>query len=100
MLKKKFVWICMMILVLMAYLGLVVSALAAERGSIFIAVLLVLLTIHLLEMKTALRIGRTAGCSDRRIIIMNLLFGFLWWLPVKWGVWTCGKADTGSVDHP
>ena len=45
-----------------------------------------LIVLHLFEMKTALKIGREKGLTDRRIILKNLVFGFTWWVPLKRGI--------------
>lgn len=45
-----------------------------------------ILLLHLGEMKTAFSIGRKKGLSDMRTFLMNLAFGFTWWLPLKKGV--------------
>jgi len=47
------------------------------------ALLIGILILHLCEIKTALRIGRTMNLPDSRIWTMTLLFGFTWWLPLK-----------------
>ena len=45
-----------------------------------------LFVLHLFELKTALRVGHAKGLSDMRIVIMNLIFGFTWWVPLKRGI--------------
>lgn len=42
--------------------------------------------LHLSEMRIALSIGKEKGLSLGRIITMQLLFGFTWWIPLKKGV--------------
>jgi hypothetical protein len=42
-----------------------------------------LFVLHLFELKTALRVGRDRGLYELRIVIMTLLFGFTWWVPLK-----------------
>lgn len=44
--------------------------------------------LHICELKTALRIGRKKNLSDTRIWLMDLAFGFTWWLPLKNGVFS------------
>lgn len=46
----------------------------------------VLFVLHLFELKTALKIGHEKGLSTLRIVVMNLLFGFTWWVPLKRGI--------------
>lgn len=45
-----------------------------------------ILLLHICELKTALRIGRSNNLSDTHIWLMCLAFGFTWWLPLKKGV--------------
>lgn len=52
-------------------------------GVILLAVIILL---HLLELKTAFLVGRDRGINDRTILLMDLLFGFTWWVPLKNGV--------------
>jgi hypothetical protein len=46
-----------------------------------------LFLLHVVELKTALQVGRRdRGLSTLRIVIMNLIFGFTWWVPLKRGI--------------
>lgn len=46
--------------------------------------LLLILALHLVELLAiGLRTGRRAGHGDAWCIIMCMLFGFVWWLPIK-----------------
>jgi hypothetical protein len=42
-----------------------------------------LILLHLAELKTAIRIGHEQGVSISRIVFMDMIFGFTWWLPLK-----------------
>jgi hypothetical protein len=46
----------------------------------------VLFILHVFELKTALRVGRDKGLSKTRTVLMNLIFGFTWWVPLKRGI--------------
>jgi hypothetical protein len=54
-----------------------------KPGWILIGLLVLL---HLTEMPTALRIGQEKGLHPGRVIILNMLFGFTWWLPLSRGI--------------
>lgn len=41
---------------------------------------------HPLEMAISLPIARRAGISPERAVLMTLVFGLTWWVPVKLGV--------------
>jgi hypothetical protein len=45
-----------------------------------------LIALHCIEMKTALKIGRSKGLTDQRIVIKNMLFGLTWWIPLRRGI--------------
>ena len=41
---------------------------------------------HPLELMAALPVGKKAGLSLERTIVMTLVFGITWWIPLKLGV--------------
>ncbi|MFP4444990.1 MAG: hypothetical protein ACLFPD_01925 [Desulfosudaceae bacterium] len=43
---------------------------------------------HPLELFQSLSVGRQAGIATGRTIIMTLVFGITWWIPIKLGVFT------------
>jgi hypothetical protein len=45
-----------------------------------------LFLLHVSELPSAFRAGRAKGLSTARILFMDLLFGFTWWLPLRRGV--------------
>ena len=47
---------------------------------------LLLLLIHAGETLYSIRIGRRKGISPMRIVLLTLIFGFTWWVPVKRGI--------------
>ncbi len=51
-----------------------------------ILVMVGVVLLHLAELKIAIRIGREYVISVPRIIFMDMLFGFTWWLPLKNGI--------------
>ena len=52
----------------------------------WLAVLLIWTIIHPLEIAVSYRIGKEKNLSTMRIVVMTILFGFTWWLPLKLGV--------------
>lgn len=52
----------------------------------WIAVLLIWAIIHPLEIAVSYRIGKEKNLSTARIVIMTILFGFTWWLPLRQGI--------------
>jgi hypothetical protein len=41
---------------------------------------------HPLELSMSLPAGKRAGLSLERTIVMTLIFGITWWIPLKLGV--------------
>ena len=82
----KFFWVCMMICAAGIYLtgcGLLIYHATRLAGMLLLAGVILL---HTAELKTAMRIGREHDVPVSRITIMNMLFGFIWRLPLKKGV--------------
>ena len=51
-------------------------------------VLLVWTIAHPLELAMSVPVGKKAGLSLERTLVMTMIFGFTWWVPVKLGVFT------------
>ncbi len=87
MLRSKIFWRVLMASAAGLYLlGLTLLSIPGARlaGA---ALLLGLFLLHLAETQTALKIGRARQIPDTRAVLLNLAFGFTWWLPLKSGVW-------------
>ncbi len=41
---------------------------------------------HPLELMASLPVGKRAGLSLERTVVMTLVFGITWWIPLKLGV--------------
>ncbi|MFO8049235.1 MAG: hypothetical protein R6U29_09405 [Desulfosudaceae bacterium] len=41
---------------------------------------------HPLELAMSLPVGKQAGIKTNRTIVMTLVFGITWWIPIKLGV--------------
>lgn len=60
----------------------IVLIILAFKGMVY--PIIALLVLHFAELLFAgLSIGREFGCSVLRCVVMCMLFGFLWWLPIK-----------------
>jgi hypothetical protein len=46
----------------------------------------VLLLMHCAEIPVSSKIGRDKGLSFARVVVKTVIFGFTWWVPVKYGV--------------
>jgi len=45
-----------------------------------------LILLHLVELKTALGIAGKHKVRPARAVLMTILFGYTWWLPLKRGI--------------
>lgn len=48
----------------------------------------VVMGLHVGELPMALRVSKARGVGAARAVMMNLLFGFTWWLPLKLGIYS------------
>ncbi len=70
------------------FLGLFFSVGAGFPRTLWIAVSLLWVVGHPLELLQALPIGKQAGVSKGTTIAKTLVFGITWWLPLKKGVFS------------
>lgn len=85
LLKTKLFWVVMMAGAVALYLLGIVLVLLPGTRTAGVLILAGVLLLHIAEIKTALRIGRQHGIRDTRTILMDMLFGFTWWLPLHKG---------------
>ncbi len=83
---SKITWILVEISVIFLYVVAIGYGYMFEIPWLGWLIFAALIVLHLFEMKTALKVGREKGLSNRRIIIKNLIFGFTWWIPLKRGI--------------
>ena len=76
-------WLLLMTGAVGLYLLGLALAIFSKTPMIGIILLAAILFLHVLELKTALRVGRAKGMNDRSILLMNMIFGFTWWVPLK-----------------
>ncbi|MBI5844939.1 MAG: hypothetical protein HZB23_09755 [Deltaproteobacteria bacterium] len=90
MLKNKTVWQGLMAgsLVVWAFIifGLVFPFSAPALKNAWVILFLIWGIAHPLELKFSLPIGKAHGLGFGRTVVKTLLFGFTWWVALKWGV--------------
>lgn len=84
--KSKYFWFLLMASAVGLYLLGLGLWLFSSTPLIGACLVLGIIILHLFELKTALQIGREKQLSDARIYLMDLVFGFTWWLPLKMGI--------------
>lgn len=83
MIRSKFFWRMMMSGSVVLYAVSLWLVFFTAYRAMGIILLVSLLLLHTAELKTALRIGKEHGLTPKRIVLLNLIFGFTWWLPLK-----------------
>lgn len=90
MLKNKTLWQGLMAGSLLVWafilIGLVFPISNPAVKNLWIALFLIWGVAHPLELKFSLPVGKAAGLSFGRTVVKTLLFGFTWWVALKWEV--------------
>lgn len=86
MTKKPAFWILLQASTILLYILLIGGGYVLKLPALGWGLYAALFVLHLFELKTALQIGRENGLSKLRIVVMNLIFGFTWWVPLKQGI--------------
>ncbi|HSN94786.1 MAG TPA: hypothetical protein VLR89_06965 [Anaerolineaceae bacterium] len=84
--KSKVFWFILMVSAVVLYLFGLGLCFFSSTPLIGVGLFFGILFLHLAELKTALQIGRIKQLSDSHIWLMDLVFGFTWWLPLKMGI--------------
>lgn len=86
MTKKPAFWLLLQASTILLYILLIWGGYLLKLPALGWGLYAALFVLHLFELKTALQVGRDKGLSTLRIVVMNLLFGFTWWVPLKQGI--------------
>ena len=84
--KKLAFWLLVQASTILLYILLIGGGYAINKPLLGWGLYAALFVLHVFELKTALKIGREKGLSTLRVVVMNLLFGFTWWVPLKQGI--------------
>jgi hypothetical protein len=82
----RWFWALCRILTLLLFAGVVIAGYMTGHAAAGWCVLALLLVLHASELRVSLRLPATAHFARSRIILMTLLFGFTWWVPVTRGL--------------
>ena len=87
MIKNKAVWLGLNAFIVAFWLAAIVMLLSGHPTERLVLIAAVVLVAHVLEMPLAFLMLRGRNVAAGRIILMNLIFGFTWWLPVRRGIY-------------
>lgn len=83
---KKGLWILLQALVLGLLVGVIPMGCLLQRPLVGLLGFVLLVLLHTGELIITLPLGRQKGLSSTRTLLMTLLFGFTWWVPLKRGI--------------
>lgn len=86
MTKKPVFWILLQASTILLYALLIGGGYLLKLPGLGWGLYAALIVLHVFELKTALQVGRDKGLSTLRVVVMNLIFGFTWWVPLKQGI--------------
>jgi hypothetical protein len=86
MTEKRGFWRAMQVGAVLLYVLILVTGYTIHQPKSAWILIGLLALLHLSEIRTALAVGQEKGLSVGYSILMNMLFGFTWWVPLKKGV--------------
>ena len=86
MTMHRWFWTACRALTLVLFAGVVITGYVAGHPTLGWGALGTLLALHAGELRVSLRLPTTVGLARSRVILMTLLFGFTWWVPVSRGL--------------
>ena len=84
--EKKSFWITFEVGAILLYVVIIAGSYLLDQPKLGWILIGLLALLHLIEIPTALRIGRKKALRPIKVIVMNILFGFTWWLPLSRGI--------------
>lgn len=86
MIDKKGFWIAQMIVLLAIYTAAAWVAIDGDTTHLLVRVTVLVLAAHVLEIPLAFARLKGLGATPLRVILLTFLFGLLWWMPARRGV--------------
>ncbi len=86
MTNKKVFWQIQMAGLLVLYAVAAVMALQGHAGHRFVLLIAIIPLVHVLELPVAFVMLKGKNANPLRVIAATLLFGLLWWLPARRGL--------------
>jgi hypothetical protein len=85
-LNNRSFWIANIAALLIVYAGGLWFVLQGQTGHWLVLLSIVILVAHLLEIPLAFRQLRALNPEPLRVAVMTLIFGLLWWVPARRGL--------------
>jgi hypothetical protein len=86
MLNKPMFWISQMVFLVAVYLFAAFKLLQGDSSHIVVLIAGLLLAAHALEIPLAYRMLKDRAPSFARLLPLTLLFGLIWWVPARRGI--------------
>ena len=86
MTNSKSFWGVQMAALLLVYALALFIGLSGQHDHIIVKIGVILLIAHALEIPLSLYMLRGRSASLPRLLVMTLLFGLVWWIPARRGI--------------
>jgi hypothetical protein len=86
MTNNKSFWGVQMAALLLVYAAALFIGLSGNHDHIIVTIAVVLLAAHALEIPLSLYMLRGRSASLPRLLVLTLLFGLIWWVPARRGL--------------
>lgn len=86
MLNKPIFWISQMVFLIAVYLVAAVKLAQGDSSHLIVTIAAILLAAHALEIPLAIRVLKDKSPSIARLLPLTLLFGLIWWIPARRGL--------------
>lgn len=86
MTNNKSFWGVQMVALLLVYAYALFVGLSGQHDHIMVLIAVILLAAHALEIPLSLYMLRGRSASLPRLLVLTLLFGLIWWVPARRGI--------------
>ncbi len=87
MIKSKGFWIVQNVVIVAFWLAAVTLLATGQSQHRLVLLAAIILAAHVLELPLAFGVLRGRGVSPIKTLLLTLVFGFTWWLPVRRGIY-------------
>ncbi len=86
MTNSKAFWIASMVGLIAFYTWAALHVATGDSGHRSVLVATIILGLHVLEIPVAFLLLKGRGANPLRVILGTLLFGLIWWVPARRGI--------------
>lgn len=86
MLNNRNFWIAQLLGLSLLYIVALVLAWQGQTSHWIVLLAVIILIAHVLEIPLAFRMLKPRNPEPLRVVVLTLIFGLLWWVPAKRGL--------------